>query len=595
MTKVVIKQLLQVIVVFMISLSTMTGVVYADKGQIYGCIIQRNYRHPISGQIEDSGGEHSFDIGQGMVEGTVYSDAMLEVSDAGKIVLTFRMSLADYSGNYQFWIQPGGTGSFQAVDYNITQKGTDTNGTTLDIAISLPTVNSIIRGSMFVEPMGREVVFYLSASELIQKYSGNMLAQLVTETDNSQNQEVKDNQKPVDTKLGESQDESHTGAMVTQNKPKANSSNNKSLSDKKILPSKMGLTTSLELKKEDKFRSKKDLSIMIYYFPTFFLMLGGFAVWVWKKRKKMIKRCKGIGLALMAFFLVACVNQHPKTAKETEQQRIVATSVAVVDICDRLNLDLVGVCDSKLYTLPKRYDAVKRVGLPMNPDIELIASLKPTWILSPNSLQEDLEPKYQKLDTEYGFLNLRSVEGMYQSIDDLGNLFQRQQEAKELRQQYQDYYRAFQAKRKGKKKPKVLILMGLPGSYLVATNQSYVGNLLDLAGGENVYQSDEKEFLSANPEDMLAKEPDLILRTAHAIPDKVKVMFDKEFAENDIWKHFTAVKEGKVYDLDNTLFGMSAKLNYPEALDTLTQLFDHVGDHVTNDSIRFTKGSIPTG
>ncbi|EMO8654956.1 TPA: heme ABC transporter substrate-binding protein IsdE [Streptococcus pyogenes] len=579
MTKVVIKQLLQVIVVFMISLSTMTGVVYADKGQIYGCIIQRNYRHPISGQIEDSGGEHSFDIGQGMVEGTVYSDAMLEVSDAGKIVLTFRMSLADYSGNYQFWIQPGGTGSFQAVDYNITQKGTDTNGTTLDIAISLPTVNSIIRGSMFVEPMGREVVFYLSASELIQKYSGNMLAQLVTETDNSQNQEVKDSQKPVDTKLGESQDESHTGAMITQNKPKANSSNNKSLSDKKILPSKMGLTTSLELKKEDKFRSKKDLSIMIYYFPTFFLMLGGFAVWVWKKRKKMIKRCKGIGLALMAFFLVACVNQHPKTAKETEQQRIVATSVAVVDICDRLNLDLVGVCDSKLYTLPKRYDAVKRVGLPMNPDIELIASLKPTWILSPNSLQEDLEPKYQKLDTEYGFLNLRSVEGMYQSIDDLGNLFQRQQEAKELRQQYQDYYRAFQAKRKGKKKPKVLILMGLPGSYLVATNQSYVGNLLDLAGGENVYQSDEKEFLSVNPEDMLAKEPDLILRTAHAIPDKVKVMFDKEFAENDIWKHFTAVKEGKVYDLDNTLFGMSAKLNYPEALDTLTQLFDHVGDH----------------
>ncbi|HER8496860.1 TPA: heme ABC transporter substrate-binding protein IsdE [Streptococcus pyogenes] len=578
MTKVVIKQLLQVIVVFMISLSTMTGVVYADKGQIYGCIIQRNYRHPISGQIEDSGGEHSFDIGQGMVEGTVYSDAMLEVSDAGKIVLTFRMSLADYSGNYQFWIQPGGTGSFQAVDYNITQKGTDTNGTTLDIAISLPTVNSIIRGSMFVEPMGREVVFYLSASELIQKYSGNMLAQLVTETDNSQNQEVKDNQKPVDTKLGESQDESHTGAMITQNKPKANSSNNKSLSDKKILPSKMGLTTSLELKKEDKFRSKKDLSIMIYYFPTFFLMLGGFAVWVWKKRKKMIKRCKGIGLALMAFFLVACVNQHPKTAKETEQQRIVATSVAVVDICDRLNLDLVGVCDSKLYTLPKRYDAVKRVGLPMNPDIELIASLKPTWILSPNSLQEDLEPKYQKLDTEYGFLNLRSVEGMYQSIDDLGNLFQRQQEAKELRQQYQDYYRAFQAKRKGKKKPKVLILMGLPGSYLVATNQSYIGNLLDLAGGENVYQSDEKEFLSANPEDMLAKEPDLILRTAHAIPDKVKVMFDKEFAENDIWKHFTAVKEGKVYDLDNILFGMSAKLNYPEALDTLTQLFDHVGD-----------------
>lgn len=290
----------------------------------------------------------------------------------------------------------------------------------------------------------------------------------------------------------------------------------------------------------------------------------------------MIKQFKLLALAMIVLLLTACVNQHPKVIKASNGQRIVATSVAVADICDRLNLDLVGVCDSKLYQLPKHYDEVKRVGLPMNPDMEVVASLKPTWILSPNSLQEDLEPKYQQLDTEYGFLNLRSVEGMYQSIKELGELFDRQQEAKVLWKDYQDFYRAYQAQRQGKKKPRVLILMGLPGSYLIATNQSYVGNLLELAGGENVYQSSDKEFLSANPEDMLAKKPDLILRTAHAIPDKVKGMFDKEFAENDIWKHFEAVQKEKVYDLDNQLFGMSAKFNYPEALETLAQMFDQV-------------------
>ncbi|MGT2935286.1 heme ABC transporter substrate-binding protein IsdE [Streptococcus castoreus] len=292
----------------------------------------------------------------------------------------------------------------------------------------------------------------------------------------------------------------------------------------------------------------------------------------------MTKRCKLIGLVLVTMFLTACVNQHPKAVKQAHKERIVATSVAVAEICDRLNLDLVGVCDSKRYTLPKRYDGVKRVGLPMNPDMEVVASLKPTWILSPNSLQEDLEPKYQRLNTEYGFLNLRSVEGLYQSIDDLGKLFHRQKEAEQLQQEYRDFYRTFQVKRQRKKKPKVLMLMGLPGSYLTATNQSYIGNLLELAGGENVYHSDDKEFLPANPEDMLVKEPDLILRTAHAIPDKVKTMFDKEFAENAIWKHFEAVKKGKVYDLDSDLFGMSAKLNYQEALITLAKFFDQVGD-----------------
>lgn len=159
MTKAVTKHILQGLIVIILGLSVMAGQVFADRGQIYSCLIQRNYRHPVSGDIEDSGGEHSFDIGQGMVEGTVYQNGMLETSDSGDLLLTFRMSLADFSGDYHFWVQPGGRGSFQAVAYSITQQGTDHNGTTKDIAISLPDVNSVIRGSMFVEPMGREVIF----------------------------------------------------------------------------------------------------------------------------------------------------------------------------------------------------------------------------------------------------------------------------------------------------------------------------------------------------------------------------------------------------------------------------------------------------
>ena len=68
---------------------------------------------------------------------------------------------------------------------------------------------------------------------------------------------------------------------------------------------------------------------------------------------------------------------------------------------------------------------------------------------------------------------------------------------------------------------------------------------------------------------MKTKEPDIILRAAHALPDNVVEMFDKEFKENDIWKHFDAVKEGRVYDLTYEYFGMSATFDYPKALDEL--------------------------
>ncbi|MFQ9510054.1 MAG: ABC transporter substrate-binding protein, partial [Lachnospiraceae bacterium] len=83
---------------------------------------------------------------------------------------------------------------------------------------------------------------------------------------------------------------------------------------------------------------------------------------------------------------------------------------------------------------------------------------------------------------------------------------------------------------------------------------------------------DGEEFFIANTEDMKRKEPDIILRAAHALPDDVVAMFEEEFATNDIWKHFEAVQNGKVYDLDPSLFNMSANFSYPDALRVLQEL-----------------------
>lgn len=111
--------------------------------------------------------------------------------------------------------------------------------------------------------------------------------------------------------------------------------------------------------------------------------------------------------------------------------------------------------------------------------------------------------------------------------------------------------------------------MGLPGSYIIATENSYVGSLVELAGGENVYAGSDQEFLTVNTEDMETKKPDVILRAAHALPDQVVEMFREDFKTNDIWKHFDAVQNGRVYDLTYEYFGMSANFSYPEALEEL--------------------------
>ena len=194
-------------------------------------------------------------------------------------------------------------------------------------------------------------------------------------------------------------------------------------------------------------------------------------------------------------------------------------------------------------------DDAKKIGTAMSPDTEIVKSLDADWILSPSSLRGDLQPKYAAIGTKSIFLNLKSVEGMYQSIDELGELFDREEQAQALIDEYEAFMNEYKEKNANKEKPTVLVLMGLPGSYIVATENSYVGSLVKLAGGINVYQGETDVFLNANTEDMQKRDPDIIVRCVHALPDDVVEMFKEEFETNDIWKHFRAVEEGKVYDL----------------------------------------------
>lgn len=286
-----------------------------------------------------------------------------------------------------------------------------------------------------------------------------------------------------------------------------------------------------------------------------------------------LKKILSLVLAgVMALCVTGCVNQHPEettSTNESREVRLVATSPAVVQICNRLDLDLVGICQSTS-DLPERYDGVTTVGMAMNPDLEIIKSLDPDYILSPATLQNDLQPKYASIGVSSLFLNLKSVEGMYASIEGLGEKFGREEEAAVMLEEFDSFMTEFAEKNAGKESPKVLVLMGLPGSYIIATDNSYVGSLVKLAGGTNVYgDGDGQEFLFANTEDMKTKEPDVILRAVHGLPDEARKMFAEEFSTNDIWQHFKAVQKGRVYDLDSSLFNMSANFSYKEALKSL--------------------------
>lgn len=259
--------------------------------------------------------------------------------------------------------------------------------------------------------------------------------------------------------------------------------------------------------------------------------------------------------------------EEAEPALETDGD-IIATTVAIVEMMDELELDLVGVPTS-YKDLPARYEGVTEIGMAMEPDMEVILSLKPTDVLTVTTLADYVQDSFAQADVPATYMNLDSVENMYEEIEALGEKYNREDHAAELVAEFEGKLTEIEAKIEGLESPKVLILLGVPGSYLVATENSYVGDLVRRAGGTNAIADTDLEYVSANTEVLQQTDADIILRMAHGMPDEVVEMFNKEFQENDIWNHFKAVQNDRVYDLEETRFGTTANLAAAEALEEL--------------------------
>lgn len=159
--------------------------VWAAAGTVYSCIINRCYAHPVTGAIEDPGGQASYATGQGMLEGAISNFGIMEVTEGGAYYLTFRIGLVDFSSGQSFSVQNVGDSGWSAVTPTVTANGSDSNGTTSDLCIQVPSENCIVRCSMYVTPMGRDVVFYFYPNNYTEGNTTGMTAAMVAESADS--------------------------------------------------------------------------------------------------------------------------------------------------------------------------------------------------------------------------------------------------------------------------------------------------------------------------------------------------------------------------------------------------------------------------
>lgn len=262
--------------------------------------------------------------------------------------------------------------------------------------------------------------------------------------------------------------------------------------------------------------------------------------------------------------------QH-QLAKKKHQSRIVATTYAVVQIADKLKLPLVGV-PTTANKMPARYKNVTRVGSPMNPSAEKIASVHPTAVYSVTTLKDQFGKSFKQQHIKPYFLNLDSVAKLQSTVTQMGNKYDRRTEAKQANDTINQAIKRAKNRAKGQTKPRVLVLMGLPGAgYMVCTNQSYVGDLVRLAGGQNVFTSKNQAYMQPNDEAIRNAKPQVILRLEHAMPEMVTSQFNSTFKSQSFWADTPAVKAKRVYDLQEPNFDATANMRAATALKQVSK------------------------
>ncbi len=204
--------------------------------------------------------------------------------------------------------------------------------------------------------------------------------------------------------------------------------------------------------------------------------------------------------------------QQP-TAAARAAQRIVAIAPSTVEIICELGAGdrLVGV--STYCTYPPEVADLPRIGGSQDPDLEGIIALAPDLLITRGAGEA-----LKRLCHEHGIRIYEdptdSLAGMYQAIGEIGELLHRPGEAIELVQRIRNELEHIRNLVGDREPVPVLLSIRRPGTiaqiYTVG-RRAYLNDLLEIAGGANVFGDVDLAWPVVGAEEVLAGAPEVIV------------------------------------------------------------------------------------
>lgn len=248
---------------------------------------------------------------------------------------------------------------------------------------------------------------------------------------------------------------------------------------------------------------------------------------------------------------------------EQEPKKIISVAPNITEIIYKLGAEdkLAGRTDYCDY--PEEVKSVESIGTLRKPDIEKIIGLEPDLVIASTHFDEENAAKLEDAGIKViGLYEENDVNGVYTMIETLGKALNKQQEAAKTVEEMKASIDKVTAAVSGLEKPSVYYVVGYgEGGDFSAPENTFIGQLIKLAGGKNIVP--ESDNWSFSLEALLEANPDIIV---------VRTGEKENFMSTEGYKELTAVKEGRVYEIDNNLLDRQGYRN-AEGVLKLAEIF----------------------
>ena len=248
---------------------------------------------------------------------------------------------------------------------------------------------------------------------------------------------------------------------------------------------------------------------------------------------------------------------------EKEPKKIISVAPNITEIIYKLGAEdkLVGRTDYCDY--PEEVKSVESIGTLRKPDIEKIIGLEPDLVIASTHFDEENTAKLEEADIKViGLYEENDVTGVYGMIETLGKVLNKKSEATETVEEMKASIDKVTKAVSGLEKPRVYYVVGYgEGGDFSAPENTFVGQLIKVAGGNNIVP--ESDNWSFSLEALLEADPDIIL---------LRNGEKENFISTEGYKELTAVKEDRVYEIDNNLLDRQGYRN-AEGLLKLAEIF----------------------